>query len=262
MKKWVLLMLCVLLLTGCSVPEHPMFTTTEEITEEVTEETTEETAEETTAYQETQPLHSELLIPGVTADDVVTYFNEVCLNAEMVNGGNATLIQKWDIPIYYYIFGEPTSEDLAALQDFEAWVNTVPGFPGMHPTQDLGAANMKIYFCTEQELHNIMGPGFEGLDGAVTYWYNNNAIYDATICIRTDLNQHLRNSVIKEELYNGLGPINDTLLRDDSIIYANFAEPQHLTEIDKLIMTLLYDPAILCGMNAEDCAQIIRSIYY
>ena len=119
-----------------------------------------------------------------------------------------------------------------------------------------------FHFCTEQELHNIMGPGFENLDGAVTYWYNNNVIYDATICIRTDLNQYLRNSVIKEELYNGLGPINDTSLREDSIIYANYSEPQHLTDIDKLIMTLLYDPTILCGMNADRCETVLRQLYY
>lgn len=272
MKKWVILIFCALLLAGCSSPEHSLFTIpTEETTEFTAEVTTEITGEvptqavittQTTVPEETEPLQSNLFIPGVTIDDVITYFNEVCLDAEMVKGGNAKLIQKWDVPIYYYIFGEPTEDDLIALNDFETWVNTVPGFPGLSATQDLGQANMKIYFCTEQELHNIMGPGFENLDGAVTYWYNNNAIYDATICIRTDLNQYLRNSVIKEELYNGLGPINDTSLREDSIIYANYSEPQYLTDIDKLIMTLLYDPTILCGMNADRCETVLRQLYY
>ena len=132
----------------------------------------------------------------------------------------------------------------------------------MSQTTDLGAANLKLYFCDNQQLQNIMGPGFEGLDGAVTYWYDNNRIYDATICIRTDLNQHLRNSVIQEEFYNGLGPINDTYLRSDSIIYANFSEPQELTAADELILKLLYAPEIQCGMTPEQCAEIIRSIYY
>ena len=96
----------------------------------------------------------------------------------------------------------------------------------------------------------------------MTFWYEDNAIYDATICYRTDLDQYLRNSVILEEIYNGLGPVQDTDLRSDSIIYSAFSEPQSLTEIDELILKLLYHPDILCGMNAEECEAVIRELYY
>ena len=257
MMKVVFCILCALLLAGCvSNPSHSLLDIlpTETTTVEVIHESSTVTAA-------TEPPHWSYYDPDISVEDVITWFNEVCLAAEMVHGGDATLIQKWDVPIYYYINGDPTDEDLVALQEFEQWVNTVDGFPGMYPTEDLGQANLKIYFCTQQELLNIMGPNFDGLDGAVTYWYSDNAIYNANICIRTDLSQYLRNSVIKEELYNGLGPINDTSLREDSIIFSGYSEPQQLTDADKLIMALLYDPNIQCGMNAADCAEIIRSIY-
>ena len=87
-------------------------------------------------------------------------------------------------------------------------------------------------------------------------------IFDAIICCRTDLCQTLRNSVILEELYNGLGPIQDTSLRPDSIIYNEYAEPQCLSQIDKLILTLLYHPDLQPGMNAEEVAAVIRTLYY
>ena len=89
-----------------------------------------------------------------------------------------------------------------------------------------------------------------------------NEIYDAIICCRTDLDQDLRNAVILEEMYNGLGPIQDTDLRVDSVIYSGYSEPQRLTQMDELILRLLYHPQMECGMDAQQCADVIRQLYY
>ena len=68
--------------------------------------------------------------------------------------------------------------------------------------------------------------------------------------------------MILEEIYNGLGPIQDTSMRSDSIIYSEFSQPQNLTDIDELLLKLLYHPDILPGMNAQQCEQVIRALYY
>ena len=72
----------------------------------------------------------------------------------------------------------------------------------------------------------------------------------------------MRNSVILEEIYNGLGPVQDTDLRPDSLIYSAYSTPQELTEIDELILKLLYHPDMVCGMNAQECEAVIRQLYY
>ena len=198
---------------------------------------------------------------GVSAEDVILYFNEVCLDAEIVNGGDPSRLQKWDVPIRYAVFGSPTQEDTIVLTGFVDWLNTLEGFPGMAPAEESHEINLRIYFCSQEELLSIMGENFTGMDGAVTFWYEQDEIYDATICIRTDLNQTLRNSVILEELYNGLGPIQDTWLREDSIIYAGYSEPQHLTAVDELLLKLLYRPELQCGMDARECEILIRALY-
>ena len=136
------------------------------------------------------------------------------------------------------------------------------GFPGIYETQDVQQANLQIYFCTPSDMQALMGESFTDMDGAVTYWYEEDVIYRAIICCRTDLSQSLRNSVILEELYNGLGPIQDTRLRPDSVIYNEYSEPQSLTEIDELILKLLYHPQLSCGMNAAECEAVIRQLYY
>lgn len=195
-------------------------------------------------------------------EDVILYFNEVVLDSEIINSGDPSRLQRWETPIYYILNGDYTEEDIITLNNFTNWLNTIKGFPGIYETKDIGKANLKIYFVDQKRMLELMGNNFNGLDGAVTFWYDNDKIYDAIICYRTDLNQHLRNSVIIEEIYNGLGPIQDTSLREDSIIYSGFSEPQSLTKIDELILKLLYNPLLKTSMNYKDCENVIRQLYY
>lgn len=209
-----------------------------------------------------QPLHSPLYIDGVSIEEVIGYFNEVCLDAEFVNAGDPHKLQKWNSPIYYYIFGDPTEQDRKVLTNFCDWLNDLYGFPGIYESESQYDANLKIHFCDYDTMVYLLGENFHGMDAGVTFWYDYDVIYDETICIRTDLSQNLRNSVILEELYNGLGPVQDTALRPDSIIYSDYSEPQELSQIDMLLLELLYHPDMKCGMDGAECEEIIRQLYY
>ena len=245
--------------TSAPATTFPTETTVPTVTTEPTTEPTETTQIETIP---TQPEHSELYIPDLPVEDVITYFNEICLDAEFVNGGDPSILQRWEIPIVYIINGEPTDYDLVVLSDFVQWLNTIEGFPGISETTVDAEANLRIYFCPGADFATLMGNNYVGLDGAVEFWYKNNAIYTAKICYRTEMFQITRNSVILEEIYNGLGPVQDTWLREDSICYAGFSEPQQLTKVDELLLKLLYNPMMHPGMNAEECEAVIRQLYY
>ena len=268
-KRFLIICLCSLMLVACADrnPAEPTDTVpqTTYAPEPIVPSTTapEETTLPATEPQVTEPAHSALYIPGVDVEDVILWFREVSLSAEFVNSGNPSFVQKWDSPILYQIHGQPTDADLEVLTSFTQWLNDLEGFPGISETTDPTTANLTIYFCSQQELIGHLGDQFYGMDGGVTFWYNGaNQIYDATICIRTDLNQYLRNSVILEELYNCLGPIQDTSLRADSLIYVGFSEPQELTPVDQLILALLYHPDMKCGMDSAQCEALIRQLYY
>lgn len=250
----------VLLLSGCAHADEPRtpaelpteaFLPSEPVSSEPTEEVPAETEEQTSVYA----------IPGISTEDVILYFNEVCLDAEYVHSGNPSVVQKWAEPIRCIVYGEPTREDRQVLSDFIQGLNALYGFPGMEQTEDPQLANLRIYFCGKEEMVQRMGQDYGGLDGAVTFWYQDDQIYDAIICCRTDLDQKLRNSVLQEELYNGLGPVQDTDLRSDSLIYSGFSQPQTMTPMDELILALLYHPDIQCGMDAGQCEDVIRSLY-
>lgn len=275
MKRLALLLLICLLLLGCqskSAASQPMETTVPETTvpEETEPETTapettvpETTVPETTVPAETEPEHSDLYLYYTPVEDVITWFNEVVLDSEFVSSGDPSKIQKWEEPILYTVHGDATEEDLAVLESFAASLNYIEGFSGMYPAEPDQFVNLRIHFTDEQGLLDIMGQDYSGLDGAVTFWYDgDNRIYDEVICIRTDIDQYTRNSVILEEIYNGLGPVQDTVLRPDSIIYQEYTQPQDLTLEDWLLLRLLYHPDIQCGMNAAGCESVIRTLYY
>ena len=207
-------------------------------------------------------LHSPLYLEGVETDDVVRYWCEVCLDAEFVHAGDPSRLQRWETPIRYQILGAPTQDDMDTLESFCQWLNTIEGFPGIRQCTGDEEANLQIHFLDKDAYLALMGESFANTDGGVTFWYNNDRIYDGTIGIRTDLDQALRNSVILEELYNGLGPIQDTSLRPDSIIYSGFSQPQQLTAMDELILRLLYHPRMECGMDPEACREVIAALYY
>lgn len=259
LKQIILAGLLLLLLCGCgkTITEPEVPPTTAAPTQAPTVPPT-----EPPTAPPTEPPHSSLYLPDVAVEDVISYFNEVCLSAEFVNSGDPSYLQRWRTPISYAVLGDFTPEDLETISDFASWLNEIPGFPGMYITDDAASANLPIYFCDQQEMVDRMGDNFWGMDGAVTFWYLDDAIYDAIICIRSDLDRELRNSVILEEIYNGLGPIQDTSLRPDSIIYAEFSTPQKLTDMDKLILKLLYHPELSCGMSAAECESAIRNLYY
>ena len=251
-------MLLVLLLCGCAhaEPQQTPAPTPAATPEPIPEPTPEPTPEPA-------PEHSELYIPGLPVEDVIRYFSEVALDAEFVSGGDASLLQKWHIPISYIVHGSYTEEDLAIIGELAVWLNELEGFPGMERTEDPALANLSIYFCPQDDMPIILGDNFWGLDGGVSFWYDDmNRIYDATICYREDMTGPVRRSVILEEIYNGLGPVQDTNLRENSLIWSGYGEVQELTAVDELILKLLYHPSLRCGMNAAECEAAIRELYY
>lgn len=259
MKKGLIFLLAALLLTGCAremLPEETTAAVTETQISEIQAPETEPAAE----------LHSGLYLPGCETEEMVRYFEEVVLNMEYTDGtGDVTVVQKWLSPIRYGISGSPTEEDLAVLEELFARLNGIPGFPGIFPAENSGQENMSILFLTPDAFRQEFSETVHGEDafGATQFWYytETNEIHTARIGYRTDIDQTTRNSVLPEEIVNTLG-ISDTVLRPDSIVYQYSNDNLCLSDTDLVILKLLYDPAVSCGMDAGSCAAIVRHRYF
>ncbi|MBR5490872.1 MAG: DUF2927 domain-containing protein [Oscillospiraceae bacterium] len=208
------------------------------------------------------PRHSPYYIEGLDADTLIAYFAEVCLDTEFGDKQGASVVQKWTQPIYYTIYGTPTGRDMEVLNTYLAQLNSIEGFPGMYPAPYDYMSNLEMYFVDEEEMINLLGSDFWGSWGGVTYWYSFNEIYTEIICQRVDIPQYYRDSIIIEEIYNGLGPVQDTEVRYDSVIYQWSNENFTMSKEDILILEMLYHPDMKPGFSYEQCAALIRELYY
>lgn len=245
------------------ISAQPTETTVESIPIEPPTEPTEPPTEPTIP---TEPEHSSLYIPGISKEDMQTYFNEVVLNMEYSDGtGDSSLVQKWYAPIRYITEGEPTPEDMAVLEDLFAKLNEIPGFPGIYPADDPMEYNLTLSFLDGTAFQTAFSDLIQGetADGAVRFWYYtlSNEIHTGHIGYRTDISQNVRNSVLPEEIINLLG-ISDSVLREDSIVYQYSSDALELSDVDWTILKLLYDPAIECGMDETACREILEQLYF
>ena len=282
----ILVFILALLLCACNSAQpksndpdkansNPAQTVATETTGNASEAATTGTAIETTPIESTQaettpeptaPAHSPLYLADYTPEQIWEYFEEVVLHMEYTDGtGNPALVQKWLTPLCYRISGSPTDEDLAILEDFFAQLNNVPGVPGIHPAAEGELHNLDIRFLDHQTFRLAFSATLNGEDayGAAQFWYYTatNELHTANIGYRTDMDQETRASILIEEIINTLG-ITDTVLRTDSIVYQYSDENLTLSDVDWVILKLLYNPAIQCGMNAEQCRAIVQQLYY
>lgn len=219
-----------------------------------------------TTPEPTAPAHSPLYLPEYTPEQIWEYFEEVVLHVEYSDGtGNPALVQKWKKPLCYKINGKPTDEDLAILEDFFGQLNSVPGFPGIRPVTEGEICNLTLDFLNEQDFLLAFSGTLHGeyAYGATQFWYYTatNELHTAHIGYRTDIDQKSRSSILVEEIINTLG-ITDTVLRTDSIVYQYSDENLTLSDVDWVILKLLYNPAIQCGMNFDQCRAIVQELYY
>lgn len=218
--------------------------------------------------QETVPeeKHSAFYMEEYSVEDVLKYFNEVVLNTEYSTGtGDSTLVQRWDIAIRYRLVGNFTEEDAETLENLFAELNKVEGFPGAFEATEDEEPNLYIYFENREDFNNRFMEFLnnEYADGATRYWYytDTNDIYEGVIGYWTDMAPEIRKSVLLEEVVNCLG-IGDSVLREDSIVYQHSSDATTLTKMDWLVIKLLYNQRIRCGMDVTECERIIRELYY
>ena len=205
-------------------------------------------------------------LDGYSAEQIADYFCEVALSVEYNHGsGDSTALQKWNNPIFFGIYGDYTAEDVALINSFASQLNEIIGLPGMHPAPNAEMENFTIRFMNRQDMNASAGYVVNGeyADGITLwdYYTDSNEIYNTRIWICSEISQYTRNSVILEEIVNSLGLGNDTELREDSIIYQFYSEPQELSEVDWLLLKLLYSEEMYSGIHETECRELISKLY-
>ena len=175
-----------------------------------------------------------------TKRQVIKYYHDIVLRRE--DQTNVHTCQKWAEPIRLFIGGEPDEADLATLREACAFLNSIPGFPGISEVSAKEEANITMLFTEE-----IM----KGMNGTFNIRSTDDKgnTTDVLIRIRNSLPREKKNSVIWEELLQSTGPMNDTLLTDDTLFYNGKTDIPRASELDRTLLEMLYHPEIKSGMD-------------
>ncbi len=189
-------------------------------------------------------------------------FRVCAFSAEYGDSGRDYLI-RWDEPIRVYASGNPSRTDLRQLDDFLTELSLrVPMFPRISRVGSEGQANVVIHYCRYNEMPLLI-PGYtSGNWGYFSYTYSGYNIDRIIIGIAVDkCDQQARNHLMREELVGGLGLCNDHDLYSDSILYQPWTTVQTLSEVDWLMLNMLYSPLVEPGDNWSTVERAFREFY-
>lgn len=189
------------------------------------------------------------------------YFKEVALNAEF--GNSFVRVRKWRAPIKYVVLGDPGPELVDELARVVAELNELIDVP-MVEVFDQNEANLPIYFGSGEFYAANLEPNARDLisfnNGLVwIYWNSNVEIVRGSIYIDTVRNTDvgLQKHVVREEVTQSLGLLNDSFKYPDSIFYQNPSRVTELSRIDRNVISTLYNPALLPGMTEAEVDEVL-----
>ena len=188
-------------------------------------------------------------------DKEIEYFTEIALGSEY--GSNVQVIRRWDSDIKIKINGNPNEKDLQTLNQVISDINEIIGDKINLSLVDSNQ-NIDINFVPLSDFSICnAAPGNYGYFNCK--WINN-VIYECDICIATDdvLLQEERSHMIREELTQSLGLMNDSLEYRDSIFYEEWTYTQKYLEIDKKMIEILYSDKIKPGMVKQEVESVLR----
>ena len=176
--------------------------------------------------------------------------------------GGDDKLSRWEEDISIYIGGEATREDIEKVDSFIMELSfRIPFLPPITRVEEENDANVKMYFVPLDEMGQYVGGYEEGNWGFGTHYWMDYVRYEGEVGVCSDVtNQIQRNHLIMEELIAVIGMTNDHYCYEDSIIYQPWTETQELSELDWLMLNMMYHPHLAPGMTAEEAEGILMNI--
>jgi len=187
----------------------------------------------------------------------IEYFSEIALGAEF--GDETPVIKRWADDIRINVNGEPTKEDLQTINNIIDDLSELISGIKIKLVDKNG--NLSITFSPESDFTSI-DPNYVPTNYGFFWalWHDDNfVIYDASILISSiDITQEERSHLIREELTQSLGLMNDSNKYEDSIFYQEWTSVAEFSEIDRAVIKLLYLNNIKPGLSKEQVLKILN----
>lgn len=190
------------------------------------------------------------------SSEEINYFLEVALGSEYGVGDFA--VRKWTRDLKIEISGQPTPEDLQTVRKVIDDLNSLIG-PRIRLEIVPSNGNVLVYFIPESEFYHYEPPGIVYFGGFFWNWWDYaGEIYQGRVVIAADrITQQQRSHLIREELTQVLGLMNDSVKYQNSIFYQQYSEVQQYSALDRAVIKMLYNDNILPGMTDFEIQELL-----
>lgn len=197
------------------------------------------------------PADPHLLTPEQRAFFDISYGNEF--------GADFRRLRKWATDIRFVLVGEGPQELLEELDRIVNEINALSQSTRLIPVRDPDEANLLIFWGAKdvyvRDIHPEVAGIAEGNRGFVTIsWNADYEIIEGSLCVDVDRIAELecQQHVLREELTQALGLINDASEDSTSIFYDNFSCTTAYSELDRWVIERMLDPRLQPGMCQQD----------
>lgn len=187
------------------------------------------------------------------------YFLEIALMNEY--NENESVIKKWVENLDIKVKGSPSQEDMDTLKHVLKELNELIKPIELRLVDK--AQNVEVFFVPESRFHEYV-PEYEPINqGFFTAWEDaNHEIYRAIVLISSEgISQKERSHLIREEITQILGLMNDSWKYNDSIFYQGWTAFNSFSEIDRKLIQMLYREDIRPGMRRSEVEVLFQDLY-
>ena len=189
--------------------------------------------------------------------DEIDYFLDIALGFEF--GGAPRIVRKWRSDVRLRVNGGPSVTDnqtmTQVIEDINALTSTVD------IVSVVDAPMIEVHFVPERQFASILPNWVPGNVGFFAVAFDaQQYINRAVVLISTDINQDLRNHLIREEVTQSLGLGRDSPSHPESAFYSQFSLTTTFAPIDEAIVELLYRPELTVGMDAATAGPVARRL--
>ena len=187
-------------------------------------------------------------------DDLIDYFNEVVIDDYY--------IERWEQPLYIKVLGDYTKEDYSTLSNLVDSIDSLGVMPGI--SIETEKSNCTIEFASLNELMTYYGNKYDCYYEEGDWWgidlqTSKYGIYSGHFGIANDVTtQEQRNYMILMTVTCAIGLQYCSDKYPDSICYTKWTNAQSLSNLDFIIIRMLYLDTLHSGMEEDEADDILR----
>jgi hypothetical protein len=193
---------------------------------------------------------------GYSAQEV-DYFLEIAFGVEY--GQASLVVRRWRTDALLRVNGTPSHRDLETLSAVVEDINELTATADMVIVEE--DASVELHFAPSATFPEIL-PGYvPGNLGYFSVWWDATQHFTrAVVLIATEIDQPLRDHLIREEVTQILGLMRDSFRFPDSIFYQQFSLTHEFAPVDAALIEMLYRPEIDAGMAQGTAARVLRRL--